>query len=309
MTWTFPPVANTQVLAIWMQATEAYDPNGVEYYFECTAGGGNDSGWRDSAFYEDIGLEPLTEYTYRVKARDKSLLKNETGWSIERSCMTPDLDDPLARWMLDDGNGNVARDIVGGYDGTLYGNPQWVVGKIGTGALEFDGVEDCVRTTYTGGPSAYTISLWYNLNETIDTSTFSGQRVLVSKTRVGRSATKWKVGFRTTNGLEFLNETGVGEYARVAYKPAVFNSGEWHHAAVTGTTSQGEIYFDGDLKNTASGNFAAVVWEDPNVFDIARPCHGDSQDFFNGKIDDVRIYDRVLGDAEVAQLYQDGLDN
>lgn len=71
-----------------MTATIASDESGVEYYFECTAGGGHDSGWQDSPMYEDTGLQAETEYTYRVKARDKSPNQNETAWSNEASAMT-----------------------------------------------------------------------------------------------------------------------------------------------------------------------------------------------------------------------------
>ncbi|MCK5173561.1 MAG: hypothetical protein KAR47_09220, partial [Planctomycetes bacterium] len=66
------------------------DPNGVEYYFTCTAGGGNDSGWQDSLTYEDIGLNELTSYSYTVKARDKSSNRNETAVSQTQSALTPD---------------------------------------------------------------------------------------------------------------------------------------------------------------------------------------------------------------------------
>jgi hypothetical protein len=87
MTWSSPPAA-AGPNSITMTATTATDPNGVEYYFECTAGGGNDSGWQDSPTYVDNGLSPTTQYTYRVKARDKSANQNETGWSSEASATT-----------------------------------------------------------------------------------------------------------------------------------------------------------------------------------------------------------------------------
>jgi hypothetical protein len=88
MTWSTPPAA-VDAFSISMMATTATDPSGVEYYFECTAGGGNDSGWQDSPSYADSGLQPETTYTYRVKARDKSPDQNETGWSTEESATTP----------------------------------------------------------------------------------------------------------------------------------------------------------------------------------------------------------------------------
>jgi hypothetical protein len=87
MTWAKPPQASGSTTT-GMMATTATDPSGVEYYFECTAGGGNDSGWQLSSTYVDSGLSPGTQYTYRVKARDRSANYNETGWSSEASATT-----------------------------------------------------------------------------------------------------------------------------------------------------------------------------------------------------------------------------
>ncbi len=87
MTWAAAPAA-TGPYSVSMTATTASDDNGVEYYFECTAGGGNDSGWQDSAFYLDSSLNPGTQYTYTVTARDKSTGQNETFPSTAESATT-----------------------------------------------------------------------------------------------------------------------------------------------------------------------------------------------------------------------------
>ncbi|MCX6581218.1 MAG: fibronectin type III domain-containing protein [Candidatus Aminicenantes bacterium] len=87
MTWASVPAA-TSSTAISMTASTASDPSGVEYYFECTAGGGHSSSWQSSATYQDTGLTPSTQYTYRVKARDTSANHNETGWSASQSATT-----------------------------------------------------------------------------------------------------------------------------------------------------------------------------------------------------------------------------
>lgn len=87
MTWSSVPAA-TSSTAISMTASTASDPSGVEYYFECTAGGGHSSAWQSSATYQDTGLTPNTQYTYRVKARDKSTNLNETSWSTSQSATT-----------------------------------------------------------------------------------------------------------------------------------------------------------------------------------------------------------------------------
>ena len=88
MEWLTVPYA-TGTTSISMTATTATDDyNGVEYYFACTLGGGNDSGWQSSSTYEDIGLTPDTAYTYQVFARDTSPNLNETAGSSEAAATT-----------------------------------------------------------------------------------------------------------------------------------------------------------------------------------------------------------------------------
>ena len=87
MTWATVPYAVSES-SISMTATTATDDSGVEYYFECTAGGGNDSDWQDETTYVDVGLVPSTQYSYRVQARDKSLNQNTTAWSTTESATT-----------------------------------------------------------------------------------------------------------------------------------------------------------------------------------------------------------------------------
>jgi hypothetical protein len=66
-----------------MVAHEAVDIEGwpVEYYFECVSGDCHDSGWVGNTEYFDSELTPGVRYGYRVKTRDTSPNRNETGWS------------------------------------------------------------------------------------------------------------------------------------------------------------------------------------------------------------------------------------
>jgi hypothetical protein len=88
--------------SIAMTASTVYDDSEAEYYFENSTVAGHDSGWQDDPNYTDVGLDPNTEYTYRVKARDKSARQNETPWSdqvVIRTLVSPDLDPPLPNPM------------------------------------------------------------------------------------------------------------------------------------------------------------------------------------------------------------------
>jgi hypothetical protein len=100
MTFATAPYATSES-SIAMAATTATDNlNDVEYYFTCTAGGGNDSDWQTGTSYEDTGLVPETQYTYTVKARDTSSNQNETAASSALSATTdadsyPPAPDPM----------------------------------------------------------------------------------------------------------------------------------------------------------------------------------------------------------------------
>ena len=100
MTWASNP-APAGPYSITMTATTATDNSGVEYFFDCTAGGGHDSNWQSSPTYQDTGLTPNTQYTYQVKARDKSSNHNETAFSVTRSATTwpPDTTAPTPNPM------------------------------------------------------------------------------------------------------------------------------------------------------------------------------------------------------------------
>jgi hypothetical protein len=88
MTWATAPYAASSS-SVAMTATTASDASGVEYYFACTAGSGHDSGWQNSSTYTDTGLGNNITYTYKVKARDKSVNHNENTYSNTASATTP----------------------------------------------------------------------------------------------------------------------------------------------------------------------------------------------------------------------------
>jgi GH35 family endo-1,4-beta-xylanase len=90
MTWAGggQPAA-TGSSTITMTATTATDNTPpVQYYFECTNDASKSSSWQTSTTYTAQGLTPLTQYTFRVRARDSYTTPNYTGWSDPASATT-----------------------------------------------------------------------------------------------------------------------------------------------------------------------------------------------------------------------------
>ncbi|MHC4476347.1 MAG: Calx-beta domain-containing protein [Planctomycetota bacterium] len=82
MTWATPPYS-TGSDSITMVATTATDTSGVEYYFQCTSGGGNDSSWQDSTTYVDSGLSASPIRTQRV-SRHRRHVPPPMQWTPHR---------------------------------------------------------------------------------------------------------------------------------------------------------------------------------------------------------------------------------
>ena len=72
------PISTT---AIAMRATEGVDAYPVEYYFYAANTGSHTRSWGLDRTYTDVGLQPNKNYTYKVRARDKSVWQNETAYS------------------------------------------------------------------------------------------------------------------------------------------------------------------------------------------------------------------------------------
>jgi autotransporter-associated beta strand protein len=106
--------------SITMTATTATDPSGVEYFFECSVGGGHSSAWQDSPIYTDTGLTAATQYSYRVRARDKSTAQTATSWSAPAFATTANT--PYGTWA-----GGAAFDGDANNDGVDNGMA-WLLG-------------------------------------------------------------------------------------------------------------------------------------------------------------------------------------
>ena len=82
--------------------------------------------------------------------------------------------------------------------------------------------------------------------------------------------------------------------------PTAVNDGNWRHVVMTRDAASGAqtMYVDG-VKTTSSGRTGALGLK--NRFQLLGQIQGNA-DFFKGTLADVRVYNRVLGDSDVAQL-------
>ncbi|MHC5022366.1 MAG: LamG-like jellyroll fold domain-containing protein [Planctomycetota bacterium] len=200
----------------------------------------------------------------------------------------------VARWALDDGAGVTAADTAGGHDGTLVG-PTWVPGAI-DGGLEFDGSSDYVQVLHDDALSLdqeLTLAAW------IETNSLTGYRLVFNKGTSGTNQNYW-LGM---SGDEITFGFHSGGYREFVTSGVDLATDSWYHVAATYDRASGgvRLYLEGAEVFSATAPVAPV----PNSenLQIGRSQYGEH---WNGRVDDLRIYNTVLSQAEIAALVAEG---
>ncbi|MHC4890517.1 MAG: LamG-like jellyroll fold domain-containing protein, partial [Planctomycetota bacterium] len=181
----------------------------------------------------------------------------------------------ISYWKFDEGEGSIAYDSAGNKDGTIYG-AEWTIGQI-DGALDFDGQDDYVEVPGLTNPVNMTYALWVKADSL-------------------RGSWNTLIEFENDNPYFGVLSTGQIDLYMHVTTTATISTDEWYHIAVTSDGSQSVIYIDGQrdvttgTANTATGTGMGIGYHS-----------GDT--YFDGIIDDVRIYERALSAEEIRQLY------
>ena len=194
----------------------------------------------------------------------------------------------IAWWRFDEGSGSVANDSAGnGNNGNLVGSPMWVDGQTGK-ALEFNGVKDYVDTPVDVQPRAMSSTTWTAWVYPMRVNFHERQFILSDNTGDwGRSI------FVAADAARFGVFTGDDHPWLVA--PADVN--QWQFVAVVYTPDNIQFYRNG----------VAYSWDHRPKGMISRhplqigrnPGFGG---FYKGRVDDVRIYNRALSEAEIRAI-------
>ncbi len=262
------------------------------------------SGVSDST-YTVSGLNPNTTYYFKVTAVDTSDFESPS--SSEASATTDAISIiPIMQghWKFDDGTGQstAVDSSSNGRTGTLIGmDPasDWVTGKY-QDCLTFDALNDYVKISgYKGvtGKQSRTICCWIK-------TTSIGSDTMVSYGGIdpGAQGTSWT--FRLDSGrLRVQVWTGY----TIGHTP--INDGQWHHVACilnadpNPNVNEIDLYIDGVLDSKDEPGNAQINTESITDVTIGAAVNPGSyitkRWFFNGEIDDVRIFDTALNNQEL----------
>ncbi|MFM7536111.1 MAG: LamG-like jellyroll fold domain-containing protein [Acidimicrobiales bacterium] len=204
-----------------------------------------------------------------------------------------------ARWPLDATAGTVAADVSGnGRDGTVAGGAAWAPARVGNG-LVFDGVDDRVLLPDTGVAGSFTLSLWMRpsaFGTDVRVVSSAGEAPCYSGTAA------FSVQLTGTTGLA-VAWPGCNWYPTW---PVSLQAGRWYHLAVVVQAGISvTAYLDGRSVGTATSGVPAPGTRlgRLGLGSPYNPSDGTSYGtFFTGSLDEVQLFARALGAAEVAVL-------
>ncbi len=210
----------------------------------------------------------------------------------------------VAGYAFDDGSGTSAADASGnGITGTLTNGPTWGAGQH-LGAVSLDGIDDYVGL---GNPTALRLTGSTTISAWINAAAFPGDDAAIVSKRgaIGFQLDTTIDGGPRTVGFKLTSSTGAD---MIRYGATGMQPGTWYHVAGVYDAAAGSmtIYLNGQLDNGGQvGTVTSAQQDAPEGVLIGRRAGGGY--LFNGRIDDVRIYNRALTAAEIQADMAQGL--
>ncbi len=213
----------------------------------------------------------------------------------------------LAYYTFDEGSGTTAGDSSGSNTGTIAPGATWSGGKVGSGALNFDGSNGKVTIAHNAaldnlGPLS--ISAWINPRS-------MGERdegMILGKYGNGG---EFRLEFKFAGGSNALmfarNYDGTPNILRQITANNAITMNTWQHVAVTwdgsGSSANIKIYVNGvetGYQSPLNGG-GTMISDTDSDFTIGN--QSTLIRAFDGSIDDVRLYNRVLSPQEISDIY------
>jgi hypothetical protein len=206
----------------------------------------------------------------------------------------------LARWTFDDPFESVITDSTGNYPGENH-NGLRVQGFVGAGALSLNGTNAYVFVGGQNTPisltnSQYTLSWWQKWN---------GEGIPYQNVLAMDDGMDYSGGYQVyiphpQDVLGYVHSDGIIQRGVSGWG---FADDIWRFYAVTYDGQSLQLYTDGVLVGSEERSFPIRQdGDDPLVLGGLALEDGRVTNFFNGSLDDIRIYARALSAAEIQEL-------
>jgi len=198
---------------------------------------------------------------------------------------------PTAAYAFDETSGTTAKDSAGTHTGTV-ANGTWVEGKYGK-ALSFNGTSSCVSVPNSADlqlSGSFTLSAW------VKPSTLKQGAPIFFKEDEPGSFSSYSLYFGAfEEGYVSGYVAEPSGYAEVEAAEKL-TAGTWAHESMTSDGTTLRLYQNGKQVDTASAK-AVLESEGPLLIGCTKTFGGG--EYFNGVIDNVRVYNKALSAPEI----------
>ncbi len=211
----------------------------------------------------------------------------------------------IGRWKLDEVSGNVAIDSSGnGLDGICEGSVAWAAGMI-DGAWQGNGSNAYIRVPHDQLlmiNDAITISVWMN-------HTAAPADMIISKS--DGSGTGWQSNYAIRlddQGPRRVNWRGRNTVNQSLTSNSLLPQNEWVHITCTFdiTAAQNRIYINGILDSQNTSTLPLSPGEGDLFIGADQYPANSARWWFQGMLDDVRIYDEALPENLISVVMRGG---
>ncbi|NQV36161.1 MAG: discoidin domain-containing protein [Phycisphaeraceae bacterium] len=204
----------------------------------------------------------------------------------------PSTDNLVAYWALDEGTGATVADSAGGNNGTIAGLASWITGHAGS-ALELNGG----MTSYVncGTPAAFNITEAITLSAWV----YAAEPAESLRPIIGKGDHAYMLRHGSGETFDFFIYSSGAWHQISAFAPDSLYQDSWNHIAGTFDGSQLRLYINGML--ATSLDYTGTISLADHDVNIGRNSEVIDR-VYRGTIDEVRVYNSALTEAEVLYL-------
>ncbi|MGV8161935.1 MAG: LamG-like jellyroll fold domain-containing protein [Candidatus Nanoarchaeia archaeon] len=243
----------------------------------------------NSSSGQNVITDNLT-ITFNVSDPENNTVWNITDWRRNGTSMAI-VNFPFDTNVTSESSGAILDYSTFRNNGTLI-DASWISTGVTGGAYRFDGDGDYLSLPNSILNTSASVSLWFKANDVSKGYLWVYDNTDAPEIRIYLQNSITCVGY-DNSAYQFSLSTAFSDTT------------SWHHVVCTWTENMVKLYVDGELVDTdSSSTFTHSTSSQNNIGYYSRV--GDSS-YFNGSIDDFRLFNRVLSPEQVNVTYQAGL--
>lgn len=189
------------------------------------------------------------------------------------------------------------------WDGSLFNAWNADLTSFNNYSLDFDGTDDYMKTTGFTLGSAYSFSLWFNLDTSPNLSTLLNSEHYFTS---GYDNFVYRISNSTTINLFSYSGTSSGQ--SITMTVPTLSTGTWYNIILTNTGSgSAQGYLDGSTVTTSGSTTRAFSDLQNSKGLIVGDNLTNNNAPFNGKLDEVAVFNYSLSSSDVTSIYNGGI--